>query len=569
MTVMSNVKSNIRIKSNVFLRSPESVSDGDHPERDAEFAAHIFDEAALKALKKRAEESGAELVLSNVQQRILNGERVRLSELSVHIAENTSPEILSVQISEEPMQAEESAEVSEASPILAVQMAEDPEHTAENTESAEFLSAQLAEDPDQPVESDNTADEIAAVQISEEPEQTAQVPENVAESTSADDTAPLQAAEEPAQAVENTTVTETIAESAAEPEQAPETAEASEIPAEQISEDAKLEKLTLSELVERGFGEKTLIVCADEGYVRYVSVLLHKNNIPHTLMNDPILLAPMRHFADVLWDCNDKVISRDNFTKRFTARCAGFAERADECFEAFCKFAGSSPADGVDIGGLARRILDGSVPISVFGERHGNVIVAAADDVPDVEFGRVYVLENGADSTLIGRDFSAEKALLTIADCPTVIGSKAGGFVAVNSAGSVAVFVNKDDADSLSFISGSVGDAVRKQAYISQNVKCGDEIRLELDGGVYNIIHNKTVIARTSEGFSERVLGEFGGKKYFEALPQSLEGLTVTDITAVVSCRSAEEFGDAVSPQFRNRNFWLGVEISGFANVIN
>lgn len=538
---MSNVKSNIRIKSNVYLRSPESVSDGDHPERDAEFAAHIFDEAALNALKKRAEESGAELVLSRVQQRILNGERVRTSELSVHIAENTSPEILSVQISEEPVQAEESAEVSEASPILAVQLAEDPEQTAMSTEAAEFLSAQLAEVPDQPVESDEAADKIAAVRISDEPEQTAESTDIASEET----------------------------ESEAEPEQVPDTAEASGLPAEQISEEAKLEKLTLSELIERGFGEKTLIVCADEGYVRYVSVLLHKNNIPHTLMNDPILLAPMRHFADVLWDCNDKVISRDNFTKRFTARCAAFAERADECFEAFCKFAGSSPSDGVDIGALARCILDGSVPISVFGERNGNVIVAAADDVPDVEFGRVYVLENGADSTLIGRDFSAEKALLAIADCPTVIGSRAGGFVAVNGAGSVAVFVNKDDADSLSFISGSVGDAVRKQAYISQNVKCGDEIRLELDGSVYNVIHNKTVIAKMSEGFSERVLGEFGGKKYFEALPRSLEGLTVTDITAVVSCRSAEEFGEAVSPQFRNRNFWLGVEISGFANTIN
>lgn len=512
---MSNVKSNIRIKSNVYILS------GDSPEKDAAFAAQVFDEASLKALKKRAEENGAEITLSDVQKRILNGERdIRLAELTVHIAENSSREILSVQVAEVPGQTEESVGVSEVSPILAVQLSEDPEHTAESTESAEFLSAQMADEPEQSVENDDAADEIAAVQISEEPEQTA---------------------EEPAQ------VTEVAAP-------------------EQISEESKLEKLTLSELAERGFGdEKTLIVCVDEGYVRYVSVLLHKNDIPHTLMNDPILLAPMRHFADVLWDCNDKVISRDNFTKRFTARCAAFAERADECFEAFCKFAGSSPSDGLDIGALARSILDGSVPISVFGERHGNVIVAAADDVPDVEFGRVYILENGADSTLIGRDFSAEKALLTIADCPTVIGSRAGGFVAVNGAGSAAVFVNKDDADSLSFIGGSVGDAVRKQAYISQNVKCGDEIRLELDGGVYNIIHNKTVIAKTSEGFSERVLGEFGEKKYFEALPQSLEGLTVTDITAVVSCRSAEEFGDAVSPQFRSRNFWLGVEISGFA----
>ncbi len=466
---MSSIKSNIRIKSNIYLRSPETCSDGDFPERDSAFAAQVFDETALKALKKRADESGVTIDLSDVQRRILNGEKnILASELR-------------------------SAAIKTDQPEKAVEI---PSVQAEQSDNAAEIPSVQAEQSD--------AAEIPSVQ-----------------------------AEQPQKAV--------------------------------------LEKVSLSELLERGFGsEKTAVLCANVGYAEYVSVLFHKNKIPHRLINGVGITEPVRQLADVLWDCHERVISRDGFDKRFTARCGSYAARKDEFFDTLCKFAGGAPSDGLDIGALARSIMRGGLPDALFGERRDDVTVAVADDVKVMDLDRVYVLENGYEGGLPTELLSGDPhcKLLSLSEgCPAVVRG-AGRFAVVDGAGKAAVGVIENDVDRLSFIGGSVGDAVRKQAYISQNVKCGDAVRLELNGGVYDIVHNGMIIAKMSAAFSESILGEFGGKKYFAELPKSLGDLIVTKVITVVSCRSAEEFGDTVSPQFRDRNFWLGVEISGFAAEI-
>ncbi len=452
---MSSIKSNIRIKSNIYLRSPETCSDGDFPERDSAFAAQILDESALKALKKRADERGVTIDFSDVQRRILNGEKnIRASE-----------------IRSAAIRAEQSEKAAEIPPAQAEQL-----------------------------------------------EKTVEIPT-------------VQAVEQPEKAV--------------------------------------LEKISLSELMEQGFGgDKTAVLCANTGYAEYVSVLLHKNKIPHRLINGVGITEPVRQLADVLWDCHERVINRDGFDKRFTARCGSYAARKDEFFDALCKFAGGATSDGLDIGALAQSIMRGGLPEALFGERHDNVTVAASDDVKGMDIDRVYVLENGYEGGLPTELLSEERKLLSLSEgCPAVVRG-AGRFAVVDGAGKAAVGVIENDVDRLSFIGGSVGDAVRKQAYISQNVKCGDEVRLELNGGVYDIVHNGMIIAKMSAAFSESILGEFGGKRYFAELPKSLGDLIVTKVITVVSCRSAEEFGDTVSPQFRDRNFWLGVEVSGFAAEI-
>lgn len=454
---MSNIKSNIRIKSNIYIRSPETCSDGDFPERDSAFAAQILDETALKALKKRADESGAEVVFSDVQRRILNGEKnIRIAEVG-----------------------------------NAATQAEQPEKGAE----------------------------IPSVQAAEQSEKAVEIP-------------PVQA---------------------------------------EKHEEAVLEKISLSELLEQGFGgEKTAVLCVNVGYAEYVSVLLHKNKVSHRLINGIGTTEPVRQLADVLWDCHERVISRDGFDKRFTARCGSDAARKDEFFDALCKFAGGAPSDGLDLGALARSIMSGGLPDALFGVQNDNVTVAAADDVKGGGFDRVYILENGYEGGLPTEFVSGDpryKLLSLTEGCPAVV-CGSSRFAAVDGAGKAAVGMIEDDVDRLSFIGGSVGDAVRKQAYISQNVKCGDAVRLELNGGVYDIVHNGMVIAKTSSAFSDSILSEFGGKKYYNELPKSFGDLIVTNVITVVSCRSSEEFGEAVPPQFRDRNFWLGVEISGFAGAV-
>ena len=411
---MANIKSNIKIKSNVYR-----LFDTDHPEKDAAFVSQVFYAPPLAKLKKLADENGVELKLSEVQERVLNGDtNIKLSEIS---------------------------------------------------------SAQIVD-------------------------------------------------------------------------------------AENISQHS----LELKELLKRGFeSERTLIVCADGGYAKYVSFLLHKNNIPNNVLMKE-LAAPARHFADVLWDCSDRVISRYNFNKRFTARCHSESASADEYFDSLCGFTGSTPQDGLDISILAEKITRGEIPDSIFGGSNINITVAAAGEADLKKYDKVYILENGLDKPIPTEDnVSAER--FRIADCPTVICGGGNSAVIIDSTGSHAISVY-GEVDRLSFVCGTVGDAVRKQAYISQNVRKNDEVRLELSGGVYDVVHNGMVIAKMSAAFSEYILGEFGGKKYFERLPQSLGGIIVTNVITVVSRLSQEEFGESVPPQFRGRNFRLGVELGGFAH---
>ena len=463
----TDFKSNIKIKSNVYL-----LSDTDHPEKDAVFVSQVFSAPLLTELKKRADDSGAPLVLSDIQKRIMNGEQIKLSEIPAE------------QPVEEAEPTVEAPEVSEPPEMPSIQAVEHIEQTKEDASSAEMPSIQAVE-------------HIEQVGQTNETDQSAVMPS-------------IQA-----------------------------------------------ENVTFDQLLEKGFGDaRTIICCSDIGYAGYVGFLLHKNAVPYMSVNKSEAPSLMRHFADVLWDCNDKVISRDSFDKRFTARCSGDAARADECFDALCKFAGASPSEGLELGALAEKIMRGEVPDTLFSSRNAELAVAAAEDADYKNFERVYLLENGYDEPdLIAESMSAQR--LRITDCPSVEGS-----VITDSTGKAAVGIEDGDVDCLSFIGGTVGDAVRKQAYISQNVRCNDEVRLELNGGVYDIVHNKMVIAKMSEAFSQRV------SEKLERLPQSLGGLIVFDVVTVVSCRGAEEFGEAVPPQFRDRNFWLGVELGGFAREL-
>ena len=112
-----------------------------------------------------------------------------------------------------------------------------------------------------------------------------------------------------------------------------------------------------------------------------------------------------------------------------------------------------------------------------------------------------------------------------------------------------------------------MGDAVRKQAYISKNVKPGDGLTLVLNNGAYDIVHSGTVIGKMSESFSKSLIAEYGGKRYLEALPKQIEGTYAANIFTVVSCCDPSEYEGMISPQFREHRFWYGVEIGGFGVI--
>lgn len=335
-----------------------------------------------------------------------------------------------------------------------------------------------------------------------------------------------------------------------------------------------LEKTQRAELSELAAAESgTAVLCKDSGCAEYLCYLLNKNNIPHTALRSD-RAAPVRHIADVLWDSHEKVIERENFIKRFNARCAADAPRANECYNALCAITGRDPSEGLETALLAEKIMLGGMPRELMNGSSVKLAVAEIRESAPREFDKVYIVENEFSDSPDAKQLYAAAAgrteppaLLKLDSMPEAKANANDRHIFISGDGEKPSFGtgSPEDIDPSSFISGSVGDAVRKQAYISKNVKSGDSLTLKLNGGIYDITHGKTVIGKMSASFSENLTLEFGGKQYFETLPDTISGIYVTDVITVVSCRDPKEYEGIISPQYREHRFWFGVEIGGFA----
>lgn len=333
----------------------------------------------------------------------------------------------------------------------------------------------------------------------------------------------------------------------------------------------KMESAEISALASEN--NRSVVLCKDSGSAEYVSLLLHKNNIPHTLLREG-RTAPVRHLADILWDSHEKIIGHDNFIKRFNARCGSEAALADKCFNALCAMT-AAQSEGLEISRLAEIISLGGMPSMLLNGSSVKLAVAEIGSACGREFGKAYLVDND-----FGEQQDAKLLYLATAgrNTPPTMLKLGGAPHSECNADNRRVFIGEDgkaafsagrpeDVDFSSFICGSVGDAVRKQAYISKNVKPGDSVTLKLNGEVYDIVHNSTVIGKTSAEFSKSITSEFGGQRYFETLPEQIGGVFVTSIVTVVSCRDSSEYEGIISPQFRDHHFWYGVEISGFGTA--
>ncbi|MCM1381795.1 MAG: UvrD-helicase domain-containing protein, partial [Muribaculaceae bacterium] len=97
------------------------------------------------------------------------------------------------------------------------------------------------------------------------------------------------------------------------------------------------------------FSVSTAILCRSNGEAEYVSELLCKNRIHHTLnrgVNNTIPLP--RWIADVFWDYCSETMSRNNFIERFNFRC-NFKSEPEKIWEQLCKISKSREGNVINI----------------------------------------------------------------------------------------------------------------------------------------------------------------------------------------------------------------------------
>lgn len=324
---------------------------------------------------------------------------------------------------------------------------------------------------------------------------------------------------------------------------------------------------------------EAVVLCKDSGSAEYASMLLHRNGILHTLLRED-RPAPVRQLADIFWDSHEKVIGRDNFIKRFVARCGGDEAHAEDSFNMLCGLIDRAPSEGLELSRLAEIISLGGIPITLMNVSKDKLSVAEIGSVGGRVFNTVYLADcdfgggNNIDTESLKRLYLAASgrteppAMLKLGEVPELVSGSDNRYVCVSGEKAAFSLGHPRDVDFRSFIGGSMGDAVRKQAYISKNVKPGDSVTLVLNGGVYDIIHEGAEIGKMFESFSESLTAEYGGKRYLEKLPERVEGAYVTNVITVVSCCDPSEYEGVISPQFREHRFWYGVEIGGFGEAV-
>jgi len=332
----------------------------------------------------------------------------------------------------------------------------------------------------------------------------------------------------------------------------------------------------------------TAILCRKNGDAEYISWLLNKNKIRHTLIRENAAGASLgRYLADVLWDWRDKTIDRAGFVKRFTMRCDRDEAKADEFFSALIGYVGATD-DVLDCETLAEKICcGGELPAVILNARDEMLTISTISRAKGKEFDKVYLL--GYDFSPKGDSRSRDEKMFYLAETRpkndleilrhsakwTFKRSEKNRWIrtvreAYKEQSKCVGFGTGDseDIDYYSFVEGTIGDAVQRQAYIAQFVKCGDEVFLRVKGDVYEIVHGDMVIGKMSKSYSDDLLGEFGGKKYVEQLPERISELFVTNIITFVSLNDANNQSEQKIPdQFRKKRFWLGVEISGFGTI--
>lgn len=340
--------------------------------------------------------------------------------------------------------------------------------------------------------------------------------------------------------------------------------------------------------------ETTAILCRNNGEAEYMSTLLHSKKIPHTLVrNIGQDMSLNRCIADVLWDYADKIMSKDEFTKRLFVRCNFTEKQADGFYNSLTEFLSEITSgyayDYIDREKLAEILCQKiDFPETIRNENNNHLIVSTIHKAKGREFDKVYLLgyDYNPDYKKDESDTEEERILYVAETRPKKEleilkkGKKYDWYFLKSNcnrwirtikvpyknpfcAGFATGLLN--DIDYSSFVSGNLIEAVTRQEYIANNVKAEDEIYLKLNSGDrYYIIHNDIVIGEMTREYSDNLREKFGGRRFISnRLPDKISNLYITNVITYVSNKNYENI-----PQiFRNNRFWLGVEISGFGRT--
>ena len=346
------------------------------------------------------------------------------------------------------------------------------------------------------------------------------------------------------------------------------------------SENIKIEKYIKS--LSGTPSTSTAIICRSNGEAEYISSVLCKNGIRHTLNRGVNNTKPTpKWIADIFWDyCNDS-ISKKTFIERFAFRC-GFKSDPEMLWQQLCKLSGSRDTSSIGISKLISVLnVPGNIPES-FYEESPLLTVSTIHKAKGSEFDRVIMI----NSKINHSDKSAEEArvryvALTRPKNQFVVMKKNVHYFNQPIPGRVietgCLYSRQNtfckcitvglsgDMDSNSFVSDSFDNSIELQEYISSNIRMYDNLTaVRSSEGNYDIMHNGRNIGTLSDKMENELLAGIQSTDYKYNMPDRLENLYVSGITTELLTK----FDKNVPLEFQKSRIVYGIQITGLAKLV-
>jgi len=328
----------------------------------------------------------------------------------------------------------------------------------------------------------------------------------------------------------------------------------------------------------------TAILCRNNGEAEYISSLLCKKKIRHTLNRGVNNIAPLpRWIADVFWDYCYETISRKDFIERFNFRCDSNL-KADILWEHLCKLTKSWDKTVIDVSELVVALtVTNNIPI-YFYEEAPLLTVSTIHKAKGSEFDKVILIESDIKSS----SDSAEEAriryvALTRPKKQFIVMKKntkyfkrtMSGRVIETGLHNIYKTSNKyckcitigliDDIDSNSFVLGDFDSAIDLQEYIIHNIKLYDKLSAKRSAstGLYDIYHNGHCIGVLSKIMNDEINRGVEATDYKYNLPDNLENFYVSGITTEILKKSNAD----IPGEYKKSKICFGIRITGLAKL--